>query len=213
MIGFVGTSGSGKSTLVDLVLGLLAPQSGRIALDGTDIQTCLGNWQRQIGYVPQSIFLIDDTVRQNIALGIPPDEIDNEAVWSALKAAQLDAWVASLPHGLDATVGERGVRLSGGQRQRVGIARALYHNPSVLVLDEATSALDTATEVEFIDAVSALRGEKTILMVAHRTTTLAQCDRLYRIENGRLTGEGPVGTSGDPARPRAGEIRLVRPEA
>jgi ABC-type multidrug transport system fused ATPase/permease subunit len=185
-IGLIGASGSGKSTLIDLLLGLIQPQSGRITVDGQNIQARLRAWQNLIGYVPQTIYLTDDTLRRNIALGVPADKIDDAAVELALRAAQLGPWIASLPGGLDTQVGERGVRLSGGQRQRVGIARALYHNPEVLVLDEATSALDSATEKDVMEAVAALRGDKTIVMVAHRLSTLMQCDRLYRLDHGRL---------------------------
>lgn len=185
-IGLIGTSGSGKSTLIDLLLGLMQPQSGRITMDGQDIHARLRGWQDLIGYVPQTIYLTDDSLRRNIALGVAADKIDDAAVDLALHAAQLGPWVASLPSGLDTPVGERGVRLSGGQRQRVGIARALYHNPEVLVLDEATSALDSATETDVMEAVAALRGDKTIVMVAHRLSTLMQCDRLYRLDHGRL---------------------------
>jgi ABC-type multidrug transport system fused ATPase/permease subunit len=185
-IGLIGASGSGKSTLIDLLLGLIQPQSGRITVDGQDIHARLRAWQNLIGYVPQTIYLTDDTLRRNIALGVPADKIDDAAVELALRAAQLGPWIASLPGGLDTPVGERGVRLSGGQRQRVGIARALYHNPEVLVLDEATSALDSATEKDVMEAVAALRGDKTIVMVAHRLSTLTQCDRLYRLDHGRL---------------------------
>ena len=185
-IGLIGASGSGKSTLVDLLLGLLPPQHGHISIDGQDIQPRLRGWQNLVGYVPQSMYLTDDSLRRNIALGVPADEIDDGAVRQALHAAQLGPWVASLPQGLDTPVGERGVRLSGGQRQRVGIARALYHAPEILVLDEATSALDTTTEKDVMEAVTALRGSKTIFMVAHRLSTLMQCDRLYRLDHGRL---------------------------
>jgi len=155
-----------------------------------DIQEDLRGWQDQIGYVPQTIFLTDDTLRRNIAFGLPEEEIDDEAVHRALKAAQLDEFVAGLPEGINVVIGERGVRLSGGQRQRIGIARALYHNPAVLVLDEATSALDGATERGVMAAVSALHGQKTILIVAHRLTTVEGCDCLYRLEQGQLVAEG-----------------------
>jgi ABC-type multidrug transport system fused ATPase/permease subunit len=178
--------------LVDVVLGLLAPGDGRVLVDGVDIQTNLRGWQDQIGYVPQSIFLTDDTLRRNVAFGIPSDEIDDAAVRRAIRAARLDEFIDSLPGGLETRVGERGVQLSGGQRQRVGIARALYHEPSVLVLDEATSALDTATEQGVMEAVRALQGEKTLLIVAHRLSTVAQCDRLYRLECGRVVAEGAL---------------------
>jgi ABC-type multidrug transport system fused ATPase/permease subunit len=189
-IGFVGGSGSGKSTLVDVILGLLAPQVGAIRVDGVDIHENLRSWQDRIGYVPQQIFLTDDTLRRNIAFGIPDAQIDEGAIQRALRAAQLDAFVSGLPAGIETMVGERGVRLSGGQLQRIGIARALYHDPTVLVLDEATSALDTATERDVMSAVRALHGKKTVIIVAHRLTTVAECDYLYRLEGGEIVQMG-----------------------
>jgi len=189
-IGFVGPSGSGKSTLVDIVLGLLTPTSGEVQVDKKNIQTGLRSWQDQIGYVPQSVYLTDDTLRNNVAFGIPSDQIDEGAVARAVQAAQLDTFVANQPHGLDTVVGERGVRLSGGQLQRIGIARALYHDPSVLVLDEATSALDTLTEKGVMDSVEALQGSKTLLIVAHRLSTVEHCSRLYQLDRGRVIAEG-----------------------
>jgi len=189
-IGFIGGSGAGKSTLVDTILGLLTPDSGSIKINGVDIQTNLRGWQDQIGYVPQSIYLTDDTLRRNVAFGLPPDQIDEAAVWRAIKAAQLEQFVNELPQGLETQVGERGVRLSGGQRQRIGIARALYHDPAVLVLDEATSSLDTATEHDVMEAIRALRGEKTLIIVAHRLSTVEHCDRLFRLEQGAVAEEG-----------------------
>ena len=185
-VGFIGGSGAGKSTLVDIILGLLTPVSGTVRIDGTDIQGNLRGWQDQVGYVAQSVFLTDDTLRRNIAFGLPSDQIDGTAVERVLEAAQLSEFVHDSPDGLDTVVGERGVRLSGGQRQRIGIARALYHDPSVLVLDEATSSLDTPTEQEVMEAVRLLQGEKTILIVAHRLTTVEHCDRLLRIDNGNV---------------------------
>jgi ABC-type multidrug transport system fused ATPase/permease subunit len=189
-VGFVGPSGSGKSTLIDVILGLLAPSAGRVLVDGQDIQTDLRAWQDQIGYVPQSIYLTDDTLRRNVAFGLPDSEIDESAVVRAVRAAQLHEFVDTLPEGLDTIVGERGIRLSGGQRQRIGIARALYHDPAVLVLDEATSALDTATESFVMQAVNALRGRKTVLIVAHRLSTVENCDRLCRLDGGRIVAHG-----------------------
>jgi ABC-type multidrug transport system fused ATPase/permease subunit len=188
-IGFVGPSGSGKSTLIDVILGLLAPETGQVLVDGDDVFATLRDWQDQIGYVPQSIYLTDDTLRRNVAFGLSDGEIDDEAVTRAIRAAQLDEFVAALPAGLETLVGERGIRLSGGQRQRIGIARALYHDPAVLVLDEATSALDTATERGVMRAVTALQGSKTVLIVAHRLSTVADCNRLYRLEQGRIAAE------------------------
>jgi ABC-type multidrug transport system fused ATPase/permease subunit len=185
-VGFVGPSGSGKSTLVDVVLGLLTPDAGEVLVDGRNIQSALRGWQDQIGYVPQSIYLTDDTIRRNIAFGLPNEKIDDSAVRRAVKAAQLEDFVASRPDGLATVLGEHGVRLSGGQRQRIGIARALYHDPAVLVLDEATSALDTVTEEGVMEAVIALHGSKTILVVAHRLSTVEHCDRKYRLEHGQV---------------------------
>ncbi len=189
-VGFIGGSGAGKSTLIDVILGLLTPTRGHVRVDGTDIQSCVRGWQDQIGYVPQTIYLTDDTLRRNVAFGLAPDQIDEPAVQAAIQAAQLQEFVAGLPDGLNTVVGERGVRLSGGQRQRIGIARALYHDPPVLVLDEATSALDTATEQEVMQAVGALQGNKTLLIVAHRLSTVSKCDVLYRLEQGKLVDQG-----------------------
>lgn len=188
-LGFIGVSGSGKSTLMDIILGLLTPTGGTVMVDSINIQANLRKWQKQIGYVPQSIYLTDDTLRNNVAFGVTNDKIDNKAVEYAIKAAQLDEFVESLPEGLETFVGERGVRLSGGQRQRIGIARALYNDPQVLVLDEATSALDSDTEAGVMDAIRALHGTKTILIVAHRLSTLSNCDRLYRLINGKVVDE------------------------
>ena len=192
-VGFIGESGAGKSTLVDLILGLLSPDVGSVRVDDLDVQSNLRGWQSQIGYVPQSIFLTDDTLRRNVAFGLPGEEIDEAAVWQAIRAAQVERFVLDLPLGLDTVVGERGVRLSGGQRQRIGIARALYHQPRVLVLDEATSSLDTATERAVMATVRALKGEKALIIVAHRFSTVEHCDRLYRFEEGRLVEEGKAG--------------------
>ena len=189
-IGLIGPSGSGKSTLVDIILGLLRPDSGQVIVDGQDIQRNIRLWQDQIGYVPQAIFLTDDTLRHNIAFGLPEDQIDDEAVKRAIEYAQLGEFVASLPDKMETIVGERGIRLSGGQRQRIGIARALYHDPNVLVLDEATSALDTATEKGVMGAVMALHGSKTVIIVAHRLSTVENCDRLYELDQGRVVHEG-----------------------
>ena len=189
-VGFVGPSGAGKSTLVDVILGLFAPTSGVVSVDGSDVHQNLRNWQNQIGYVPQAIYLTDDTLRRNVAFGLNDENIDDDLVREAIRLAQLEEFVATLPDGLQTVVGERGVRLSGGQRQRIGIARALYHKPSVLVLDEATSSLDTPTEHGVMQAVQALQGSKTVIIVAHRLSTVEYCDRLYRIEDSRITEEG-----------------------
>jgi ABC-type multidrug transport system fused ATPase/permease subunit len=191
-VGFIGGSGAGKSTLVDAILGLLPLESGRVCCGGVDIHDDLRGWQRQIGYVPQSMYLTDDSIRRNIALGLDDAAIDEQAIRDAVAAAQLDAFVAELPEGLDTVVGERGVRLSGGQRQRIGIARALYHRPSILVLDEATSSLDAATEGEVMEAINAMHGDKTILVISHRAHTLGHCDRVFRVERGHLAEAHPA---------------------
>lgn len=189
-VGFVGASGAGKTTIVDVILGLLPPTEGQVLVDGRDIHEDLSAWQRLIGYIPQSIYLCDDTLRNNIAFGIPADEINEDWVLSAVKSAQLTELVESLPEGLDTLVGERGVRLSGGQRQRVGIARALYHNPEILVMDEATAALDNQTEAGVMEAVEKLSGEKTLIMIAHRLSTVKNCDRLYFMSQGKIIDSG-----------------------
>ena len=189
-IGFAGTSGSGKSTLIDIILGLLEPQSGRMLVDGMAIQTNLAGWQHTIGYIPQSTYLLDDTIRRNVAFGLVDSEIDDEHVWEALRAARLEEFVRSLDEGLEVTVGENGVRVSGGQKQRLGIARALYTDPAVLVLDEATSALDAEIEREIINEVFELKGDKTLLIVAHRLATLSGCDTIFLIKEGKIAGSG-----------------------
>ena len=190
VVAFVGPSGAGKSTLVDVMLGLLPPTRGEVRVDGRDVRSDVGAWQRQIGYVPQEIYLIDDTIRRNIAFGLADDTIDEVAVARAVAAAQLDTFVQTLPAGLDTVIGNWGVRISGGQRQRIGIARALYHNPGVLILDEATSSLDNETERDVIAAITRQRGDRTIIMIAHRLTTVQDCDRLYLLENGRVMDHG-----------------------
>jgi ABC-type multidrug transport system fused ATPase/permease subunit len=186
-LGFAGPTGAGKSTLVDVLIGLLPPTHGRVTVDGVDLAREAGRtWRRRVGYVPQSIFLLDDTLRRNIALGIPDAEIDEARLADAVRVAQLDEVLARLPEGLATTVGERGVRLSGGERQRIGIARALYHDPDVLVLDEATSALDHATEMALTRAIRELQGRRTVLLIAHRLTTVRSCDRIAVLADGRL---------------------------
>jgi ABC-type multidrug transport system fused ATPase/permease subunit len=191
-VGIIGGSGAGKSTAVDVLLGLLEPAEGRVTVDGVDIRDNLRGWQTMVGYVPQSIYLCDESLRENVAFGVPPEEIDEQALERAIRAARLDDFVATLPEGLSTIVGERGVRLSGGQRQRIGIARALYHDPAVLVLDEATSALDTGTESEVMAAVNALHGAKTLVIIAHRLSTVEQCDVVYRLDRGRVVGSGTL---------------------
>ena len=185
-IAFVGPSGAGKTTIVDALLGLLEPGSGRVLVDGVNINTNLAGWQQKIGYIPQPIYLSDDTIKRNVAFGVEDDKIDDEQVWTALRAAQLEDFIVSLPDKLDTMVGEHGVRISGGQRQRIGIARALYHNPEILVLDEATAALDNETESEVTKAIEALSGTKTIIAIAHRLTTVRNFDCLFFMKDGKI---------------------------
>ncbi len=189
-IGLIGSTGAGKTTLVDLILGLLVPSAGKILVDGSNMHDNLAGWQRNIGYVPQTVFFIDDSVRRNIAFGVPEEEIDDERVWRALRAAQIDRFVLSLPGGLNAIVGERGDRLSGGERQRLGIARALYLDPDVLVIDEATANLDPGTEAAIVEAIGKLRGEKTIIVISHRPAFVRDCDCIYMLAQGRLRNWG-----------------------
>lgn len=185
-VAFIGPSGAGKTTMVDIILGLLQPQYGKIHADDLNIHKHQYVWQREIGYIPQVIYLSDDTIRNNIAFGIEQDKIDENAIEQALKKAQLYDFVENLPDGLDTLVGDRGVRLSGGQRQRIGIARALYHDPEVLVLDEATSALDNDTESAVMEAIDNLQGSKTILIIAHRLTTIRNVDMIYEVAQGKV---------------------------
>jgi ATP-binding cassette subfamily C protein len=191
VVGFIGPSGAGKTTAIDIILGLLTPSSGKIMVDEVDIHSHLRSWQTTIGYIPQIIYLCDDSIRNNVAFGLEPKEISDERVWESLHLAQLDEFVRSLPQGIETTVGERGVRLSGGQRQRIGIARALYHDPQVLVMDEATAALDNETERLFMGALFGLSKEKTIIIIAHRLTTVQRCDKIFFLKEGRLVSEGP----------------------
>lgn len=188
-VGIVGASGSGKSTIVDIMLGLLIPQSGKVSVDGKDIRLDVEGWTSQVGYIPQNIFLLDASIKQNIAFGIPDEKIDEDMVWECLREAALEAYVRGLPDGINTQIGERGIRISGGQRQRIGIARALYLNPKVIVLDEATSALDTETEMAIMDSINLLRGKKTLIIIAHRLSTIEKCDAVYRVENGKITRE------------------------
>lgn len=185
-VGITGPSGAGKTTLVDIIVGLLAPSRGQILIDGRDIYQDLAAWRSRLGYIPQNVYLLDDSVKRNVALGIPDAEVNEEQVWAALRAAQLEKLVRQLPAGLDAGVGERGVRFSGGERQRLGIARALYHNPDVLVLDEATASLDVETEREVTAAFQGLRGTKTLIIIAHHLATIEQCDVIYELTDGRI---------------------------
>jgi len=185
-VAFIGESGAGKSTLLDVVLGLLIPNEGFVGLDNHDIVNIPYSWSQIVGYVPQNVFLTDDTVRRNIAFGLEDEKIDDNKIWEVLKEAQLDEFVKNLPEGLDTTVGERGIRFSGGQRQRVAIARALYHNPQILVMDEATSALDNETEKDIMTSIDSLHGKMTIIIVAHRLSTIENCDRVYEVKKGKM---------------------------
>lgn len=189
-VAFVGASGAGKTTIVDVLLGLLEPAQGRICVDGKNIADNLSAWQRNVGYIPQTIYLADETLRANVAFGLPEEEIDDVKVMDAIRLSQLETLVERLPFGLETVVGEHGTRLSGGQRQRLGIARALYHNPKVLVMDEATSALDNITEKQIIKAIESLKGDHTLIMIAHRLTTVKNCDKLYFMEEGAIVQEG-----------------------
>lgn len=189
-IALIGKSGSGKTTLVDVLLGLLPPDSGDILVDDRSIYENLRDWQNMIGYVPQSIFLIDDTIERNIAFGVRDEWIDTEKVYQAIEAAQLSELINELPDGIKTVIGERGVRLSGGQRQRIGIARTLYHGREILVLDEATSALDSETEALVSDSIKSLIGSKTMIIIAHRLSTIEHCDRVYLLDKGKVLKTG-----------------------
>ncbi len=188
-VGIVGTSGAGKTTIVDILLGLLQLENGRILADGVEVREHYDSWLKNIGYIPQTIFMIDSTIRKNVAFGYPDEEIDDDKVWEALREAQLDEFVRGLPEGLDTGIGERGIRLSGGQRQRIGIARALFEDPEVLVLDDATSALDNETEAAIMDSINRLHGRKTLVIIAHRLQTIEKCDMVYRVVNGKIVTE------------------------
>lgn len=194
-VGLVGSTGAGKSTVVDVLLGLVAPERGGLVVDGHRLDDReLRAWRRQVGYVPQSIYLLDDTIRRNIALGIEDGEVDEEALAAAVNLAQLGRFIDRQPEGLDTLVGESGVRISGGERQRIGIARALYHDPAILILDEATSALDNTTERAVIEAVEGMKGTRTVVMIAHRLSTVRGCEVLYYLKDGRVEGSGDYET-------------------
>lgn len=184
-VALIGQSGAGKTTLADVILGLLQPQTGSVKVDGTDISTIPIRWSKMVGYVPQAVYLTDESIRNNVAFGIENKNIDEERVWKALEQAQLKKFVEELPQKLDTVVGERGIRFSGGQRQRVAIARALYYDPEILVLDEATAALDTETETAVMESINALQRKKTLIIVAHRLTTIMSCDVIYEIGGGQ----------------------------
>ena len=189
-IGLIGPSGSGKTTLVDMLLGLLEPQQGSIQYNEEEVKTVLQQWRSQAAYIPQQVFLIDDTLRHNVAFGIDNDKIDNDILQESLRQSKLIEVVEQLPQGVETVLGENGVRLSGGQRQRVALARAFYHGRDVLVMDEATSALDDQTEQEIVKEIDQLKGKKTMIVIAHRLTTLKHCDRIYKLEDGRITAVG-----------------------
>ena len=186
-VGVVGTTGAGKTTIIDILLGLLIPERGNIYADGVNIRDNFRGWLNNVGYIPQMIYMLDDTIRNNVAFGIA--EPSEERIWEVLREAHLDEFVKTLPDGLDTEIGERGIRLSGGQRQRIGIARALYRDPEVLILDEATSALDNDTEAAIMESINALHGKKTLLIIAHRLETIKKCDMVYRVENGKISIE------------------------
>ena len=186
-VGIMGPSGAGKSTIVDILLGLLKVHEGQILCDGDNVFDNYPAWLSQIGYIPQSIYLVDEPIRNNIAFGIADDEIDDNRIWQVLEEAQLKEFIQTLPEGLDTAIGDRGVRLSGGQRQRLGIARALYHNPEILVFDEATSALDNETEAAVMEAINSFHGKKTMVIIAHRLNTIEKCDIIYKVEGGKIT--------------------------
>lgn len=186
---FVGSTGEGKTTLVDVILGIYVPQNGSVIYNGKSIHYNLEEWTKNIGYIPQQIYLLDETILENVAYGIARNEINENRVWESLEQAQIADFIRSLPDGIMTVVGDRGVRLSGGQRQRIGIARALYTNPSILVLDEATSSLDNETEKAVMDAIDKFQGEKTMIIIAHRLSTIENCDIIYRVESGRVIKE------------------------
>ncbi len=185
-VGVIGSSGAGKTTAVDIILGLLCPQKGQVLIDGVDIRQNMEGWLSQIGYIPQMIFMLDGSIRENIAFGEERKQVKDSDVWRALEQASLSDFVKSLPEGLDTEIGERGIRISGGQRQRIGIARALYRNPGVLVFDEATSALDQETEASIMESIQRLHGKKTMIIIAHRLSTIEACDHVYRVEDGKI---------------------------
>lgn len=188
-VGVVGASGAGKTTIIDILLGLLNIEGGKVMADGTDIKADYYGWLKNVGYIPQTIYMLDGTIRDNVAFGVPKELLSEERVWAVLEEAHLADFVRTLPKGLDTEIGERGVRISGGQRQRIGIARALYEDPEVLILDEATSALDNDTEAAIMESINSLHGKKTLVIIAHRLQTIEKCDMIYRVENGKINRE------------------------
>ncbi len=180
-VALIGESGAGKSTLADIIIGLLHPQVGEVKIDGKPISYNYIQWSQMIGYVPQNIYLLDDTVRNNVAFGVPKEEIRDEVVWNALKQARLDVYIRNLPSGLDTIIGERGTKFSGGQCQRIAIARTMYYDPEILILDEATSALDDETEKAVMESIDSLQGKKTLIIIAHRLSTIAKCNKIYEV--------------------------------
>lgn len=188
-VGIVGASGSGKTTAIDILLGILLAREGKVLVDGVNIMEHYSEWLSNIGYIPQSIFMLDDDIMSNVAFGIKKEEQDGERVWNAIREAQLEDFIKGLKDGLHTQIGERGLRLSGGQRQRIGIARALYSNPEVLVFDEATSALDSETEAAVMSSINSLHGKKTMIIIAHRLQTIKECDLVYKVENGKIIRE------------------------
>lgn len=185
-VGIMGTSGAGKTTTVDIMIGLLSPQGGQVTVDGVDIREDINGWFSQLSYIPQSIFILDGSIRENVAFGVEEDVVDDNRVWEVLREAALYDFIKNLPDGLNTQLGERGTRLSGGQRQRIGIARALYTNPSILVFDEATSALDNDTEAAIMESIDYLKGQKTMIIIAHRLSTIENCDIVYSVEKGKI---------------------------
>jgi len=185
-IGIIGETGGGKSTLINLFIGLLKPSEGKVEVDELDINSNLPEWHKKIGYVPQSVYLIDDTIRKNIAFGLLENNIDNDLVKQAVEKASLKRFIDSLPNGLETIVGEKGIRLSGGQQQRIGIARALYRDPEILILDEATSSVDQKTEKKIMDCIRLLKRKKTLIIITHRLITVKNCDKIFIVDKGKV---------------------------
>ena len=192
LVGVVGESGAGKSTLIDLILGLIKPNKGSIKVDDLDMHSNIRGWQNNIGYIPQTVYLTDDSIKSNIAFGVNADEIDSVKLNYAIKSAQLEEFIFNLSDGVETLVGECGSRISGGQRQRIGIARALYNDPDVLVMDEATSALDKETEMQLMNLIKDISQLKTVIFVTHRESVIGYCDKVLILESGSLTESGPV---------------------